>query len=469
MKEPSSITPKTQLPRIIGLVAGVAVVAGSMLGVGVFLFPSIIASQSGSVSMFFLLWILGGFYALSGAVACGELGAMIPQAGGDYVFQRKAFGSSMAFASGWVLFVAIFGGSIAGMSVALFEYQIPLLFDIDTGILIHQSVQITYSRFYAVLLILLLTLLNHFGTRLSTIFQILLTLFPIVLMIIIVSDIWNWSDAMSLCLQSDNLFKKPVFSGLVTGFLFVNFAYSGWLNIIYVAGEVKNPGKNIPRSMFISTIGIGIIYLFLCAAFILVLGFNELAALVNIDAGTAVAMKKGSEIVQVLVLLTISMAIVTSLNATILTSSRVAYAMAGDGVFWKGAAKLGGKNRTPRNALWIQALLASLFVVSGSFSTIIEMTSIAMLLTGTLTVASMFVLRFTHREANRPYRAFGYPWFPGLYLVMSLVVFIGMTALSFSKDGIQRYYPFIGMAVLVLAFIGHYLVVHNKRGKATIT
>ena len=451
----NKIEPGLRPLRVINLMQGIAIVAGSMLGIGIFLFPPLIAASAGSTGWFFLLWILGIIYALSGSVACGELGAMMPQAGGDYVFQRAAFGPSVAFASGWMLFVAIFGGSIAGLSVALFQYQIPSLLNIDLSGWIFTGMPWTWAHLWAIVLIVFLTFLNHLGTRISTVFQLGFTLVAVALMLSPVVKIIT-SSAM----------EGPVFTvewlqtgfwGLVSGFLFINFAFSGWLNIIYVAGEVNHPEKNIPRSMFISVLGVGFLYVLLCVAFVWVLGFDGLSGLTHTDAGTAMAERLGKPLLRTTILVAISMAIVTSLNATILTSARVAYAMALDGAFWKGAAILGGRRLTPRQALWIQAVLASLLVLTGSFTAIIQMTSIAMLLTGTLTVLSLFILRITKPLAVRPYRALGYPWFLAVYIVLSGVVFLGLVVQSFKSDGVDWFFPFLGLLILFLAYLGHFL------------
>ncbi len=452
-------------PRVIKLLSGISIVTGSMLGVGIFIFPQIIAQYSGSVLLFFVLWVLGGLYSISGAVSCGELGAMIPQAGGEYVYQRIALGKSVAFASGWVLFVAIFGGSIAGMSVAIFEYQIPALLGIETSINFSEYLPIRLSHILALLLIFVLTLLNHFGTRVSAFFQVIVTLLPIVLILIVSFISIDVKNGISGSFINDNQITEFSFNGFVIGFLFVNFAYSGWINIIYVAGEVKNPGKNIPRSMFISTFFITILYCLICGVYINVLGFSELASMVNIDAGTGMALALKNEMIGILVLLSITMAIVTSVNATVLTSSRVAFAMSCEGDFWKGASKLSGKCQTPRNALWVQALLSSVLVISGSFSAIIEMTSIAMLITGALTVISMFVLRIKHPGLPRPYKAFGYPWFPALYIALSVLVLAGVVLQIIKREGLSAYYPLIGCGVLTITFLCHKYISYLKMNK----
>ncbi|ASB49693.1 APC family permease [Alkalitalea saponilacus] len=443
-----------RMPRVIGPMAGFTVVAGSMLGVGIFLFPSAVASETGSLLMFFLIWLLGGLFAYSGAVACGELGAMLPKAGGDYVFQKEAYGDSVAFASGWVLFVTIFGGSIAGMAVAVFQYQISALSGLDMMANIAPGIPLQKANFFAVLLILLITAINYAGTRIAARTQILFTLIPILFLIFLAgyAVLSGWSVRPD---QSIQIWDSSVSAGgVITAFLFVNFAYSGWLNIIYVAGEVKDPGRNIPKSMTWATVVVTVLYVLMCAAFVFSLGFEGLSSLKNMDAGTAMARALNSPVMANLVLITITVAIVTSLNATILTSARVAFAMAKERAFWAGAARL-NKMKVPGRALWVQAIFAIFLVLTGSFYAIIEMASIAMFITGSLTVLALFVLRVKQPNRFRPYKATGYPWLPVIYLLFSAVALLGAVRQAFLTDGISGFYPFMGVAVLILAYIGH--------------
>ncbi|MCA9516550.1 MAG: amino acid permease [Myxococcales bacterium] len=466
-----------ETPRVIGGLAAFAVVAGSMLGVGIFLFPGKVAAAVDGEVAFFALWALGGFFALAGSVACGELGAMMPKAGGDYVFQREAFGPSVAFASGWVLFAAIFAGSIASMSVAVFQYEIgPLVgvnlngavlgFDPVTlptaAALGHDleiagtAVTISGAQLLAMGLILALTFLNDLGTRISAGAQILLTLAPIAALAALAA--WVLIAAPPVVAAPTTVKEGATaltLGGLAAGFLAVNFAYSGWINIIYVASEVKDPGKNVPRSMISATLGVTGLYLFLCVAFIAVLGFAGLSALGWTDAGTGVAQALGSPLLGTLVLVVIAVAIVTSVNATVLSSARVAYAMAKRGAFWKGAGVLSGPNRTPRRALWVQAGLSSVIVLSGTFDAIVEMTSIAMFVTGSLTVLSLFVLRRTRPDLPRPYRATGYPVLPALYVLLAVFAIGAKLWEAMTSTSDHPFFPLIGVGVLCVAMVVH--------------
>ncbi|RFA28393.1 hypothetical protein CAI21_12550 [Alkalilimnicola ehrlichii] len=443
-------------PRVIGPVAGFCVVAGSMLGVGIFLFPSMVAQEVGSVAAFFFLWVLGGLFALAGASACAELSTLFPRAGGDYVFQREAFGQSVAFASGWLLFIAIFGGSIAGMAVAVVQYQVQALVGYDLSVKPILGLPITAIQWLAIVLIIVLTLLNVAGTRLAARTQVLLTLLPIIgLVMLALYGFATGAKTQPALLAEPSMVAELSFAGFVTGFLLVNFAYSGWINIIYVAGEVREPHRNIPRSMFGATFFVTGLYCLLCAAFIAVLGFSGLAALGWTDAGTGMAQALQSSWLTTAVLILIAVAIITSLNATVLGGARVAYAMAVDGCFWRGAARLSGSGRVPKAALWLQAAFAIALVLTGSFRAIVEMTSIAMFMTGTLSVLAMFALRRRLPGVYRPYRASFYPWLPGLYVVLSCVAIVATAWRGFRLGGEAAYYPILGVLILLVTYLAH--------------
>ncbi|MFT7581169.1 MAG: APA family basic amino acid/polyamine antiporter, partial [Myxococcota bacterium] len=258
--EPTEATPNHSTdhspPRVIGPWAAYAIVAGSMLGVGIFLFPGKIALEVPTVAAFFAVFLVGGLFALAGSVACGELGAMLPKAGGDYVFQREAFGPSVAFASGWVLFAAIFCGSIASLAVAVFQYDVGPLLGVSVGemrapvIGSEAGFSLSWSQLGAVGLILLLTVINDLGARVSGAVQTILTLTPIVAMVGLAAYVLIGQPPVVAPYELMSTGATELtFAGLAAAFVFVNFVFSGWINIIYVASEVKRPSVNIPRSM----------------------------------------------------------------------------------------------------------------------------------------------------------------------------------------------------------------------------
>ena len=471
--QPLAASPHDEVPRVIGPLAAFSIVAGSMIGVGIFIFSDEIAIGTGTIPLFFGMLLLGGLFAMSGSVACGELGAMMPRAGGDYVFQREAYGRSIAFASGWVLFAAIFAGSNATLAIAVCQFELgPLLGYSIPEMLTPVLGPFNAAQLGAIALILVFTLINDLGTALSARAQTLLTLAPIALMVAL--------GLFALAFQPD-VVKAPAgpelatlpdaltLGGLATAFLAVNFIFSGWINIIYVAAEVKEPGKNIPRSMMSATVVITLLYVIMGATFIAILGLAGTASggspELGFDAGTRVANALGAGWLAPVVLIVITLAILTSINATILAAARVGYAMAKDGAFWGPMAKL-SKGGVPRRALWFQALIGCLIVMTGTAETIGEMTSLAMFVTGSLTVAAMYVLRRTRPELPRPYRAPS--WMPALYLVLAICAVLAKLWEALAKPGIDAWYPLIGVGILAVTWVGHLVYLRRWKSAAAV-
>lgn len=437
-----------------------------MLGIGIFISPPVVAKHVADPGIFLLVWLAAGLFALAGAVACGELGAMLPKAGGDYVFQRKAFGPSVAFGSGWVLFGAIFTGSIAAMSVALCEYQLSALtgYDMKETALALGSVEISWAQAAALGLVFFFTFINSMGTRLSAGFQTVMTLVPIGAFTVLA--IWAIaSDPHPLAAEAAARAGETELTtqGLVMAYMSVYFAYSGWISIIYVSGEVKKPGKNIPRALIGGTSAVTVLYILMCVAFITVLGIPGLREAG--EAGTATAMTLAGDTGKIVITLLILCALVASLNGTVLGGARIAYAMAKDGAFWKGVGHVNPKSGTPNRALWLQAIWACVLILSGKFEELLYLVSLAMVITGSLTVASLFMLRRKMPQAERPYKATLYPWLPALYLVSSIFVIMvmGARALGAADPGQDNHwYPLLGLAILCVAFLAHYFWIRRR-------
>ena len=448
-----SSTSSEQTARVISSLGGFAIVAGSMLGIGIFLSPSIVAANVHSTPWFFLVWALGGLTALAGAVACAELGAMIPRAGGDYVFQYEAFGPSVAFASGCVLFGAIFCGSIATMSVGLCTYQLPALTGYDfgaTATTLPLLGSITWAQIAAIALVLVLTIINGFGALPSTRTQDVLTLLPVAALVALALYAVLGGHSPEPPANPAPATASSIF-GFVTAYMAVYFAYSGWINIIYVAGEVKDPGRNIPLSLIGGTLAITALYLLLCSGFIRVLGLDGVREAGEV--GTAVAGTLLGTAGKLLVTAMIGAALIASVNATVLGGARVAYAMARRGALWSWLGSV-GTHRVPLRALWLQAALSCVLVLSGRFEQLYTMVSLAMVVTGSLTVASVFVLRATRQSAERPYRATGYPWLPAFYVASSVLVVAVMVREAFAGAPGARQ-PLLGLAILIAAYLAH--------------
>jgi|GEM_PF-144722 len=466
-------------PRVIGGLSGFAIVAGSMLGIGIFLMPAEVLGAAPDVGWFFALWILGGIIAWAGAVAFAELGAMMPEAGGDYVFQREALGPSVAFASGWVLFAAIFSGSLASMAVALFQYQAPVLLGIDSQVLTEPALfgMFSWAQMGGVALILGLTALNSTGTKQSATTQIILTLVPLILfglisILIVLFEPLTIDSLMTQIFLEQQAAAAPAsegvtLTGVVAAYGFVYFAYSGWNSVVYVSGEVKDPGKTLPQVLMTGTGVVTVLYIIMCLAFLTVLGAEGVSALnsgVNgtYDAGSALGKLLGGETGTMLVTVLIALALIAGLNGTVLGGARVGYAMAKGGAFWQGAADLSPRSKVPLKALWLQAAWTCVIILSGRFDEIVNMTAVAMIITGSLTVLSLFALRIKEPRRERPYKATLYPWLPGLYLLMSAVVMVVKIAEAFGESD-DAWYPLLGVGVLALAYATHRLWWRNRQ------
>lgn len=448
--------------RTIGGLGAFALVAGSMLGVGIFLAPPVVAQEVRSSGLFLLLWGLGGLVALAGAVACAELGTLLPRSGGDYVFQRAAFGPSAAFASGWVLFVAIFSGSLAALAVALAKYQLPVLLGVSMEQPLFPGLGLTVIEATACALVLSLTLVNLAGARPAAAVQATSTLLPLVvflgLAVLALVALPPASAAATATTTVGVATSQPVTaSGLARSYNAIHFAFSGWINVIYVAGEVRRPGRTIPRALLAGTVTVTALYLVICLAFVVGLGMPGLAEAG--EAGSELAERLGGRPLRWVMTACIAVAIVASLNATVLGGARILQAMAADGAAlgWFARRTPAG---SPARALWAQAGWSGVLICSGGFEALLQMVSVAMVVTGSLTVGSLFVLRHRDRSA-RPFRATGYPWFPAVYLLASAAVLVVMVQ-SCLAGGRAEWLPLLGLVVAVAAFAGHRLLQRRR-------
>ena len=446
--------------RRIGRFAAFNVVAGAMVGVGIFIYPPVVAALLPAPMAFFGVWVLAGLVAFAGAVAYAELGALMPRAGGDYVFIAEAFGPSAAFAAGWVIFAGSFCGSIATLAVAVCQYQLPVLLGTDLSVtwVAIGPLHVSGTQVLAVLLIVLVTAVNAAGARLVAAVQIATTAIPVALLLLAATAALA-SDATAPDVTLAPEVARRIADGstlddFVQAYMAVYFAYAGWNAVTYVAGEIRDPGRVIPFSLLTGTTATAALYLVLVGAFIHV--FGPVLSTIP-EAGSALAAHVFGDGSRLAMVALIAVAITGTLNATILGGARVAWAMANDGALWRPAADLTTTSRVPVVALCVQALLAVLIVLSGTFDAIYTLTSLAMVVAATLTVLALFRLRRTRPDEARPYRASGYPWLPGLFVAASCLVIIVMVrrALTGAEGG---WYPLLGLGLLVVAWAGHHLL-----------
>lgn len=403
----------------LGSLPALALVAGSMLGIGIFIAPPVVAAQLDHPGTFLMMWLVGGLSALFGALSVAELGAMMPRAGGDYPYLRLAYGPGIAFGVGWLQLLAIFPGSLATMAVGTASFQLPVIlgpyYDLPTQLGLPPEIA------WSFVIILGLTGLNHIGVVLSGRFQVALTGIPVLILLAASVGVLatRGLDGGAWAATSAPM-RTPGLEAAALAFLPVYFAYSGWNAAIFVGGEIRNPARNLPRALVGGTLGVIILYFILCVGFLAVFPMADLA---NVgEAGTAAARTLFGTFGELGVTTLIVLAMLGSINGTVLTGSRIAYAMARHGHCIAPAGRLHRRFRTPVAALWLQAGWSLVLVLTQSFEQLMNYTSAAMLITGTLTVMAVVVLRRKLPDTTRPYRTWGYPVTPVLYAVSSLVV-----------------------------------------------
>jgi len=388
-----------------------------MLGVGILLTPPVVAASVPDLLGFFALWLAGAVVAACGGMVYAELGTMLPEAGGDVVFLRRAFGRTVALAVGAVIFVGAFAGSIASMAVAVCTYQLQTL--LGTSVVLSDPVMggVRGDQLLGAALVLGLTGVNALGARTSTVLQTLLTAVPLVGLALLA--LWGlavgpWDLAPPAGKVQD----------LGNAWLGVYFAYAGWPAIVYVAGEVKDPGRTLPVAVLGGTALIAMLYGLLCLAFVAVLGFEGLASAG--EAGTALARALLGETAAVGVAGLVALALLASVNGTVLGGARLAWAMA-DQLGVDGLTPL-SEAGTPVRLLWVQAVFASVLALSGTFEVLMAWTSVAMLVAGSLVVLAHGWLRRVEPDLERPFRAWAHP-LPAVVYVLSSVVAIGLLSL----------------------------------------
>ncbi|MFM7735836.1 MAG: APC family permease, partial [Alphaproteobacteria bacterium] len=407
--------PRDRLRRELGTLDATMLVVSSVIGVGIFLTPGAVAAQVPERRTFLLAWLAGGALSLAGALANAELGAMMPRAGGDYVYLREAFHPVAGFLVGWLSFSAIYAGTVATLAVGFADGLEPFFALSGPG-----------RTAVAVAAILATSWVNHRGLRAGALFNNATAVLKIATLAALV--------AAGLAFSARGGASPPpptAGTGVVGPLAFalalppVLFSYLGWNASVYVASELRDPERTLPRSLFLGLGVCTLLYLAVNALYVGALGMERLAGEPRVGEAAAGVLfgAAGGKVAAALVLLSV----LGCLNATILVGPRIAYAMALDGLFFAGTDRVHEANRTPHVAIAVQAAVAiALVALLRRFPSVLDYTTFAIVLATIADVAALAVLRRKRPEWPRPFHAIGYPWLPGLYLVANVAIAAAM-------------------------------------------
>ncbi len=404
--------PRDRLARELGLSDTTLLVVSSVIGAGIFFTPGVVAESIPSPKWFLFAWAIGGGLSLAGALANAELGAMFPRAGGDYVYLREAFHPVAGFLVGWLSFFVIYAGTVATLATG-FAGGVGRLVAIGEG----------GELVLALLVIVLTTWVNYTGVRSGATFNNVTAILKVVaISALVLAGLFLPSApvAVSAAPTPDVTLK-----GFGLAMSPVLFTYLGWNAPVYVASEIRSPGRNIPRSLFLGLAICTGLYLLLNLLYLRTTPITEMAGATDVGSMAARALfgELGGRLASLLILLSV----LGCLNATILVGPRIAYAMALDGQFFAGADRVHDANRTPHVALLAQAVVAAgLIAVLRSFPSVLDYTTFAIVVATMADVAALYTLRRSRPDAARPYRTWGYPLVPALYFIANGAIAFAM-------------------------------------------
>ena len=452
---------KPSLVRGLSLLDSVLLLVSGIIGSSIFLTAKDIAGPLPNPFWFFLAWILGGAISLCACTAFAELGSMFPDSGGQYIYLREAYGDLVAFLYGWMLFAVANGGTIAALSVASAAYMGNIVPAISQQHVMFTAVGIAFTRTHAVglVLIAILTIVNVFGLRWGALLNNVSTWTKftamagfVVLGFAIGKGHWSNFTAHAPGGISMGLSPGQLISALGVGLIAVFWAYDGWVYITWVAGEVKNPRRNVPLAMVFGVLAVGVIYLAMNLTYVYALPLSEVAKHETIAHAAAATLFSPDAAIWLSAMIAISC--FSAAAACTLSGSRVYLAMAQDGVFFRRMAVIHPKWRTPAFSLIGQGIWAAVLTMSGRYDQLYTYVIFGMVLSYTLTVIGLFVLRWKRPDVPRPYRCSGYPWLPAIYILVGVTWTLNTI--------IQRPTEALGSAAIVLVGVPGYLYWKRK-------
>lgn len=426
------LTNQQTTPRLIrqlGLFDSAMILMGIVIGSGIFLTTGIMAKSIPSPGLILFAWLIGGLLTLAGALTYAELGAAMPEAGGQYVYLKQAYGSLVGFLFGWIVFLVYMTGGIAALAVGFAEYFSHFFPGLGTDRYLFTGemnvfqtrfqYSLSYGQIIAIIVIVLLTIFNYIGVGLGKTIQNIFTVIKIGMVLAFI--------ALGLAVgkgAGGEFFFKPEgfsFSQIVVGtgmaLVAVSWAFDGWNNVNFVAGEIKKPERNLPLALILGTLGITVLYLLVNIVYFQVLPLQAMIGVVKIAETATDSLFSG--FAAGLVSAAIMISILGSLNGSILTGPRVYYAMAKDKLFFRRVASVHPRFQTPAFAIVIQCIWSCLLTLSGTFEQLITFVMVVSIMFWVAATASVFTLRKKYPDLPRPYKTWGYPVVPIIFIMTS--------------------------------------------------
>src|SRR6185312_12055064 len=456
------------------------IVAGSMIGSGIFIVSTDMVRNVGSAGWLIIAWAITGLMTVMAAISYGEMSGMFPRAGGQYVFLKEAYNPLFGFLYGWSSFTVIQTATIAAVGVAFSRFTAYLIPEVGENVFLVTigNFHISAAQILAIASILFLTYTNTRGIKGGKIIQStfttikLLSLFGLILLgfLFVKHSFWNenWQtglNAMQLekvngqFLKSGNWYSisGTVLIGAIAAAMVGSlFSSDAWNNVTFIAAEIKNPKRNIGLSLFLGTLIVSIIYITTNLMYLNALPLDQIAFpggdRVAVAASNAIFGHYGAAVIAVMIMISTF----GCNNGLILAGARVYYTMAKDGLFFKKAGTL-NKNAVPQRALWAQAIVASVLCLSGGYNDLLDMIAFVVVIFYVLTIIGIFVLRKTRPDIERPYKVFGYPFLPGLYIILGTVFCVFLIIF-------KPLYTVLGLGI-VLAGIPVYYITISKQKK----
>ncbi len=432
----------TKLKASLGLLDGTMIVAGSMIGSGIFIVSADIIRNVGSSGWLIAVWLITGFMTLTAAVSYGELSAMFPKAGGQYVYLKESYNKLIAFLYGWSFFAVIQTGTIAAVGVAFSKFAayvvptslVPYVSEDNKIFKIGSNFTISSAQCVSIVLIIILTFINTRGVKSGKLIQNTFTLtklaslFGLIIFgfIMLKGDVWhaNWANAWDIHkLNPDNSIGSytmaAALGAIATAMVGSIFSSDAWNNVTFIAGEMKNPKRNIGLSLFLGTLIVTLIYVSINLVYTGVLPLHEIATANKDRVAVAASQVIFGHAGTVIIALMIMVSTFGCNNGLIMAGARVYYTMAKDGLFFKRTGTL-NKFAVPGFGLWIQCIVAGILCLSGKYGDLLDMISFVVVIFYVLTIFGIYILRVKRPGADRPYKAFGYPVLPAIYMLMGL-------------------------------------------------